>query len=341
MNQFPGVRFFRLFPGGIECDKDGLRVGDVTLLALNANSGWTLRDDRDVAIDLSRLYGFPVDIGSKRAGLTVVAAALQSGDIAKAQIAALHLQLPEPIKSRSAREADRESLVRDLAACGLLKADDDWNAEHPRTGTPPNPGWFANKPKDPGAETTPKVNSGWPPRAIGREVRKFLKEAAGRLTWRGTEALIDAVPYLDAIAMFLETLEPQPTNMYEVRLEQQLRANFSSPKTLDDLQRMPGGDTFGYERHHIVEQNDANVEKGQAARKIEAYLIKFGRDAIDDSRNIVWRPRFNHEDSTSEYNSKPEDGQPFSRLRDYVNTLDFDSQRQIGLEKLRKYGVLK
>jgi hypothetical protein len=129
--------------------------------------------------------------------------------------------------------------------------------------------------------------------------------------------------------------------MYEVRLEQQLRANFSSPKTLDDLQRMPGGDTFGYERHHIVEQNDANVEKGQAARKIEAYLIKFGRDAIDDSRNIVWIPRFNHEDITSEYNSKPEDGQPFSRLRDYVNTLDFDSQRQIGLEKLRKYGVLK
>jgi hypothetical protein len=103
-----------------------------------------------------------------------------------------------------------------------------------------NPGWFANKPKDPSAETTPKVNSGWPPRAIGREVRKFLKEAAGRLTWRGTEALIDAVPYLDAIAMFLETLEPQPTNMYEARLEQQLRANFSSPKTLDDLQRMPG-----------------------------------------------------------------------------------------------------
>ena len=38
--------------------------------------------------------------------------------------------------------------------------------------------------------------------------------------------MIDAVPYLDAIAVFLETLEPQPTNIYEVRLEQQLRANF-------------------------------------------------------------------------------------------------------------------
>lgn len=341
MNQFPVVRFFRLFPGGIECDKDGLRVGGVTLLALNAKGGWTPRDDRDLATDLSRLYGFPVDIGSKRAGLTVVATALQSGDIAKAQIAALHLQLPEPINNRSAQETDRENLARDLIACGLLKADADGDAKHPRTGSPPNPGWFANKPKDPSAETTPKVNSGWPPRAIGQKVRNFLKEAAGRLTWRGTEALIDAVPYLDAIAMFLETLEPQPTNMYEVRLEQQMRANFSSPKTLDDLQRKPEGDTFGYERHHIVEQNDANVEKGHGAPKVEAVLIKFGRDAIDDSSNIVWIPRFKHEDITSEYNIKPKDWQPFSRFRDYVNTLDFNSQRQIGLEKLREYGVLK
>lgn len=318
-----------------------MRVGGVTLLALNAKGGWTPRDDRDLATDLSRLYGFPVDIGSKRAGLTVVATALQSGDIAKAQIAALHLQLPEPINNRSAQETDRENLARDLIACGLLKADADGDAKHPRTGSPPNPGWFANKPKDPSAETTPKVNSGWPPRAIGQKVRNFLKEAAGRLTWRGTEALIDAVPYLDAIAMFLETLEPQPTNMYEVRLEQQMRANFSSPKTLDDLQRKPEGDTFGYERHHIVEQNDANVEKGHGAPKVEAVLIKFGRDAIDDSSNIVWIPRFKHEDITSEYNIKPKDWQPFSRFRDYVNTLDFNSQRQIGLEKLREYGVLK
>ncbi len=141
--------------------------------------------------------------------------------------------------------------------------------------------------------------------------------------------------------MFLETLEPQPTNMYEVRLEQQLRANFSSPKTLDGLQRMPDGDTFGYERHHIVEQNDANVEKGHHASEVEAVLIKFGRGAKDDSSNIVWIPRFKHEDITSEYNRKPKDGQPYSRFRDYVNTLDFDRQRQIGLEKLQKYGVLK
>ncbi len=156
MNQLPVVRFFRLFPGRIEGDKSGLRVGDVMLLAPNPNGDWTLRDERDLAVDLSRLYGFPVDGGSKRAGLTVVATALQSGDIAKAQIAALHLQLPEPINNRGAQETDRENLARDLIACGLLKAA--------RTGTQsirervplPIPAGLPTNPQTPAPKQLPK-----------------------------------------------------------------------------------------------------------------------------------------------------------------------------------------
>jgi hypothetical protein len=311
------------------------------LLDFNAKGGWTLRDDDELTNDLSRVYGFPVRLGSKRAGMAVVANALQAGNIAKAQVATLLLQLPEPISGPRVALMDRMGLARDLVAGGLLKVDDDWNDKHPRTGSPPNSGWFANKPKDLSAEATPKVHSGWPPKAIGKKVRKFIAEAAGQLTWRGTEALIDGAPYIDAIAMFLEVLEPQPTNMYEVRLEQQLRANFGPPKTLDDLQRSPEGDALGYERHHIVEQNDANVAKDFFVRDLRPVLIRFGRDAIDADNNMVWIPRFKHEQITSEYNRAPKDGQPFSRLRDYVNTLDFDSQREIGLKILRKYGVLK
>jgi len=63
--QFPPVRFFRFSPGGVECDKDGLRLGDVALLAFEAKGGWTLRDDIELANDLSRIYGFPVDVGAK------------------------------------------------------------------------------------------------------------------------------------------------------------------------------------------------------------------------------------------------------------------------------------
>ena len=421
MIQFPPVRFFRLSPGGVECDKNGLRVGDVALLGFEAKGGWTLRDDIELANDLSRIYGFPVDVGSKRGGLAVVAAALQSGNVAKAQVAALLLRLPEPTAGPT--RLAREVLARDLVASGLLKAEDGWDEKSPRAGSPRNParvvpkpkgdktpaeigqapagqaalssraasealalmkaseietpadkaspddpkhpGWPAGapnsqggrfrpktpddypngspkeKPNDPNADASSKVGLGWPPKAIGKEIRNWIAEAAARLTWRGTEALIDTIPYLDAFAVFLETMAPQPINMYEVRLEQQLRANFGPPKTLEQLQTPPDGDPLGYERHHIVEQNDANVAKGDSQCDATSVVNKFGRDAIDADSNIVWIPRFKHEEITTEYNSKPKNGQSFSRLRDYVNTLDFDSQRQIGLEELRQYGVLK
>jgi hypothetical protein len=48
-------------------------------------------------------------------------------------------------------------LSRDLVACGLLKADDGWDEQHPRTGSPPNPGWFAPKPKEARADEPPKA----------------------------------------------------------------------------------------------------------------------------------------------------------------------------------------
>jgi hypothetical protein len=38
---------------------------------------------------------------------------------------------------------EKRLLVDGLVACGLLKADADWDEKHPRTGAPPNPGWFA------------------------------------------------------------------------------------------------------------------------------------------------------------------------------------------------------
>jgi hypothetical protein len=75
-------------------------------------------------------------------GLGVVATALNGNDQCLARIAAVHLRLPD-VPSEAARN-DLE------AADFLLKYARDegggsaWNpALHPRTGTPPNPGWFA------------------------------------------------------------------------------------------------------------------------------------------------------------------------------------------------------
>jgi hypothetical protein len=79
---------------------------------------------------------------------------LANGELARAQIAALLLQLPDPPTSSGVHPdgLQKRRLGADLAACGLLKADADWDEKHPRIGTPPNPGWFAPTSEAPAAD---------------------------------------------------------------------------------------------------------------------------------------------------------------------------------------------
>ncbi len=116
------------------------------LVARDAKGSWTRRDGRDLNLDLSKLYGFPLDVGGMRRGVDVVAAALRNGELARAQIAALLLRLPDPPAplERQYGALEKRRLAHGLVACGLLK-DDDWDEKHPRTGASPNPGWFAPK----------------------------------------------------------------------------------------------------------------------------------------------------------------------------------------------------
>ena len=84
MDDFSPVRFFRFSPGGVECDEEGLRIGDVALLARDDKGAWTARDEGDLDCDLSRVYGVPVDVRAKLAGFATVAKALQNRNIARA-----------------------------------------------------------------------------------------------------------------------------------------------------------------------------------------------------------------------------------------------------------------
>jgi hypothetical protein len=90
---------------------------------------------------------------------------LTNGELARAQIATLLLQLPDPPSGAS---LDNVELARGLAACGLLKADPDWDAKHPRTGTPPNRAWFANKPKEVEANPRRRQIDATRPRTLDR-----------------------------------------------------------------------------------------------------------------------------------------------------------------------------
>src|SRR4029079_4158774 len=67
--------------------------------------------------------------------VATVASALNANDPGLARIAAVHLRIPD-VPSLTARD--------EMEAVDILIKSADWNpALHPRTGTSPNPGWFA------------------------------------------------------------------------------------------------------------------------------------------------------------------------------------------------------
>ena len=137
---------------GICCGEDGLSVGGAPLFvrAVLPDGGRAWRPLSAVEINeaLGRVYGLPIDVASKVGGLAGVARALDGGDLARAQILALHLQLPDPPDLSKAADNPRlfSELAARLKASGLLKAD--WNpALHPR--------WPASSPDNVGGQFAP------------------------------------------------------------------------------------------------------------------------------------------------------------------------------------------
>jgi hypothetical protein len=117
-----------------------------------------------------------------------------------------------------------------------------------------------------------------------------------------------------------------------------MKTNYDPPETLEELQKAPTENILGYERHHIVEQTDANITKdielpGECVQK-------FGRDMIEDPSNIVWVPRLRHELISADYSSNVA-GKGTPTVRQSLSQSDFATQRAAGLEALRKRGVLK
>jgi hypothetical protein len=194
---------FRLSPAEVFCDSGGARVAGVALLECAADSRgekrWRVRPIDELNRELTAEYGLPLDLGGKVAGLTVVAKALDRGEIAKAQIAMLLMRFPDPPPlDKGARPSDDlGKLANALAESGLLK-DDDFESEHPRTGTPPNPGWFASKPKRtmPARAPTADPRRAWPSRDVNERIREWLVEATKALTASGTaDPLPTFVPF--------------------------------------------------------------------------------------------------------------------------------------------------
>lgn len=133
-------RTFGLAPSGsrrgISCQTDGAYIGNVPLLTRSQANGrghWEPRECAALSHHVSTEFGVPIDLSSKMKGLKAIARALNEGDVARAQVAAVLLGIPDP-PPRSASAQSRVAmikLIRELAWSGLIK--NSWDPdEHPR-----------------------------------------------------------------------------------------------------------------------------------------------------------------------------------------------------------------
>ena len=129
------ARRFGLSRNGVDCDESGLRVGGVALLSRDRHDNWAPRNASELSRELSEIYGFPVVINSKLTGMGAIGQALHRGNLARAQIAALLLQIPDPPPRRSLSKLERQRLSDDLAVCKLL------DIEHLETRADANISW--------------------------------------------------------------------------------------------------------------------------------------------------------------------------------------------------------
>jgi hypothetical protein len=137
---------------GLACSDDGLLIGRTPLIE-KRDGHFAVREQREIERLLSRAYRSEISADRIMSGLAAVARALNTNDQCLARIAAVHLRIPD-IPDRAARNAMEATDVLIKYARDEGGGDSNWNpALHPRTGTPPNPGWFA--PTEDGGESSP------------------------------------------------------------------------------------------------------------------------------------------------------------------------------------------
>jgi hypothetical protein len=138
---------------GLACTDDGLLLGRTPLIERRDGRS-VVRERDEIERLLKRAYPGEPAVDRLMPRLAAVASALNANDQCMARIAAVHLKIPD-LPNQAARNAleAEDSLIKYARDQG---GSTDWNpALHPRSGTPPNPGWFA--PTDGASHDSPRV----------------------------------------------------------------------------------------------------------------------------------------------------------------------------------------
>ncbi len=275
---------------------------------------WRPRSRAELERLLGMGYGRAVDLESRMGALRVAADGLSKGEMPRAAIALLHARLPAlPDLSAARRMAAADPLAK-------------YSPLQPRVpkGEPGGGQWTSEGDAD-FNDLFREIVHRYPPEVWEMAKRLFdiLKKLPGNIeTLR--EALREADPK-DAQAI--------------------IRSAFDAPKPLEALQTTKPPRGFetesalkaylgpappGYEWHHIIEQSqvrpDLTSSEGQ-------------RQWIQHTDNMVLIPTLKHYVITGEMNSEFDD--TGLRLRDFVRPHSPQAQYAIGLELLRRHGVLQ
>jgi len=214
--------------------------------------------------------------------------------------------------------------------------------KHPRLGTSPNPGWFAQTTGDTDPPAPPRIKL--PPRPGGgppsepppelpdkppptEKLRNKVAKAVARWLPKAGEVIYDAAGKIlpRRLRMFMDALH---ATIWLYEKYPIIQSYLDSPRTLSELQAAASNPKDGYNVHHIVEQTPAR----QAG---------FPESKIDGPDNLVLIPTIKHWEITGWFmlpNYNPE----FGGLspREYLTDKDWATRYRVGLEALRKFGVL-
>ncbi|QGM46569.1 hypothetical protein [Methylocystis heyeri] len=346
--EFAAARGYRLeppgHPQGASCGAEGPSLGPIPLLAKTA-TGFEPRPLAELNRVLSFVFAREIDCAGLIPGLTSVACALDSGDLALAMITTTHLRLPY----LSEEEARRAASVS-----ALNKASPD-DPEHPGwpAGTPGGCGGRF-RPKDEAGDETQsgrkqKTEEALERRAQRAFIRQLLRKAlSARAASILGEAAANAIPGLnvpadialaaqivEAAAEFaalkrdadaaLEFVKYGPYNLEDLFVDKEERS-FSTYAEFKkfDVEKVYGEADEGFQYHHLILQsNSEGISSG----------------AIHSSRTIIRIPTLLHEEINGEYERK--DKTTGQSLRQALKGCPANEQYDEGLKVLRRVGIIE
>jgi hypothetical protein len=105
------------------------------------------------------------------------------------------------------------------------------------------------------------------------------------------------------------------------------------PKSLEELERDAGGRRLGYQDHHVVEtQYRSNDPLANSHRFI---------DRLENSENVVSIPSWKHVEISSWYSTPNREEYGGQTPREFLKGKSWEEQYQLGIQKLRDFGVLR